>query len=77
MTPMFGGGGVGYEEALRAIGREAERKGLRNLCVMELEGGVVLQGQILKNTQEGYILSIETSVFKREEVETLVKRAKA
>ncbi len=72
MTAIFGGG-LSYERALRALGKVAERKGLRNVCLLELDGGVVLQGQAVRNTQEGYVLTLETSVFKRDELESLIR----
>ena len=72
MTAIFEGG-ISYEQALRALGKVAERKGLRNVCLLELDGGVVLQGQAVRNTREGYVLTLETSVFKRDELESLIR----
>jgi hypothetical protein len=71
MTPI--GRGLNYERTLRALGRVAEKKGLRNICLLELDGGVILQGQSVRSTREGYVLVMETSVFKRDELESLMR----
>ena len=73
MATSLGGIGIGYEQAFRALGRVAEKKGLRSICLLELEGGIVLQGQVLKNTSEGYVLTMDTTVFRREELENLMR----
>ena len=73
MASIFGEGGMSYERVLRALGKVAAKKGLRSLCLLELDGGVVLQGQMVRNTREGYVLTLETSVFNREELERLMQ----
>jgi len=61
-----------YEDMLRALGRYADRKGLKQICLLEVEGGMILQGSILVPTQEGYRLSLETEAFTHEDLEKLM-----
>ncbi len=72
MANPFGAKKTGYERVLQAIGRLAERQRLRYICVLEVEGGIVLQGQALIATRGGYDLVPKTQEFSREDLEKLV-----
>ena len=60
-----------YERVLRAIGRLAEEQRLRDICILEVEGGVVLQGQALVSTRDGYQLVSRTKVLSHDDLEKL------
>jgi hypothetical protein len=73
MTPV-GGGTLDYERTLQAIGRMAESQRLRDICILEVEGGVVLQGQALVSTREAYNVVSRTRVLSHEDLEKLVRQ---
>ncbi len=72
MTPLAGGK-VGYERVLQAVGRLAENQRLRDICILEVEGGVVLQGQALVSTREGYHVASRTKVLSHEDLDKLMR----
>ncbi len=63
-----------YEEALQAVGRYAEKERLRDLCLLEVEGGMVVQGHALISTREGFDLALRTKVLSYEELERVLGR---
>jgi hypothetical protein len=63
---------VDYEQVLRAIGRLAEQRRLRNICVLQVEGGMVVQGEALVSTREGYHLVSDTRVLSHEDLDKMV-----
>jgi hypothetical protein len=64
---------MSYERALQAIGRRAEEQRLRDICILEVEGGMALQGQALVSTREGYQLVSKTQVLSHEDLEKLAR----
>ena len=62
-----------YERVLQALGRLAEEKNLRDLCILEVDGGLVLQGQALVSTRDGYQLVTRTRVLSHKELEKLTR----
>jgi hypothetical protein len=58
---------------LQAIGRLAENQRLRDICILEVEGGVVLQGEALVTTRESYHRVSRTRVLSHEDLEKLIR----
>jgi len=63
-----------YEEALRAVGRYAEKERLRDICLLEVEGGMVIQGQALISIREGFDYVLRTEVLSHDDLERLLER---
>lgn len=72
MVSPHGGRPLNYERVLRAIGRLAEKQRLRDLCILEIEGGVVLQGCALVYTSTGFNLASTTRVLSHSDLQALV-----
>lgn len=66
-------GRIDYERVLQAIGRLAQQQRLRDVCVLEVEGGMVMQGEALVSTREGYHRVSDTRVLSHDELEKLVR----
>jgi hypothetical protein len=64
---------VNYEQVLQAVGRLAEKQRLRDLCILEIEGGLVLQGRALVNTSTGFNLVPSTKVLSHDDLEEMVR----
>jgi hypothetical protein len=62
-----------WERTLQAVGRLAENQRLRDICILEVEGGVVLQGQALVSTRDGYHLVSKTKVLSHEDLAKLIR----
>ena len=62
-----------YERVLQAIGRLAEKQRLRDLCVLEVEGGVLLQGQALVSSRDGFNLVSKTKVLSHADLERMIR----
>jgi hypothetical protein len=66
-------GGLNYERALQAIGRLAEKQRLRDLCILEVEGGVVLQGRALVSSRDGFNLVSKTRIISRDDLDQMMR----
>lgn len=64
---------LNYERVLQAVGRLAEKQRLRDVCVLEVEGGVVLQGRALVNTRDGFNLVSKTRVLGHTDLEQMIR----
>lgn len=73
MASPSGNRGLNYERALQAIGRLAEKQRLRDLCVLEVEGGLVLQGRALVSAREGFNLVSRTRVLSHDELDRMIR----
>jgi len=62
-----------YEQVLQAVGRMIETQKLRDICILEVAGGIVLQGQALVSTREGYHLVSKTRLLSHEDLEQMVR----
>jgi len=62
-----------YERVLQAIGRLAEEQRLRDICILEVGGGMVLQGQALVSTREDYQLVSKTQVLSHTDLQKLTR----
>lgn len=65
--------GLSYERTLQAIGRLAEKQRLRDVCVLEVEGGVLLQGRALVSTRDGFNLVSKTRVLSHDDLEQMIR----
>ncbi|HUW96457.1 MAG TPA: hypothetical protein VMW58_11780 [Anaerolineae bacterium] len=65
--------GLNYERTLQAIGRLAEKQRLRDLCILEVEGGVVLQGRALVSSRDGFNLISKTRILSRDDLERMMR----
>lgn len=63
-----------YEEALQAAGRYAEKELLRDICLLEVEGGMVIQGQAIISTREGFNLALRTKILSHDDLERILER---
>jgi len=66
-------GRTDYEYILQAIGRLAQQQRLRDICVLEVEGGMVVQGEAVVSTREGYHRVSNTRVLSHEDLDKLVR----
>jgi len=64
---------LNYERALQAIGRLAEKQRLRDICILEVEGGIVLQGRALLSTRDAFNLVSRTRVLSHEELDQMIR----
>lgn len=64
---------LSYERALQAIGRLAEKQRLRDVCILEVEGGIVLQGRALLSTRDAFNLVSRTKVLSHEDLDQMIR----
>ena len=64
---------VGYEKLLRAVGRFCDEQKLDEVCVLEFEKGIVLQGLHVSSTGEGYIRHLVSYTWSYEQIAHLAK----
>jgi hypothetical protein len=73
MASPSGTKGFSYERALQAIGRLAEKQRLRDVCILEVEGGIVLQGRALLSSRDGFNLVSRTRVLSHDELDQMMR----
>jgi hypothetical protein len=73
MASSPGARNLNYERALQAVGRLAEKQRLRDICILEVEGGVVLQGWALLSTREAFNLVSRTRVLSHDELDQMIR----
>jgi hypothetical protein len=62
-----------YERTLQAVGRLAEKQRLRDLCILEVDGGLVLQGRALVSARDGFNLVSRTRVLSHDELDRMIR----
>lgn len=60
-------------DMLRAVTRFVERERWRNICLLEVEGGVVVQGYALIDTREGWNLALKTQILSHDDLHKLLE----
>jgi hypothetical protein len=65
-----------YGQLLFALGNHIEERGWRDICILEVDGGVIVQGTGLVSTREGYQYVMETKLFSHDELAKMMKRKK-
>jgi hypothetical protein len=73
MASPAGAKSLNYERALQAIGRLAEKQRLRDICILEVEGGIVLQGRALLSTRDAFNLVSRTKVLSHEDLDQMIR----
>ena len=66
-----------YEAVLAAIGRRFDREKWTQVCVMELEGGLLVQGTCIVPTSEAYAVDMHTQVLDQDTLRQMVAAARA
>lgn len=65
---------LGYQEMFQAVARFVEKERLRDVCLLEVEGGVVVQGYGLVDTKEGWSLALKTQTLSYADLQKLLKQ---
>jgi len=65
-----------YGPILLALGNFVTKKGWRDICLLEVEGGMIVQGTGLVSTREGYQCVIETKLFSHDELAQMTAQKK-
>lgn len=61
-----------YPELFRAVAHFVEREHLKDVCVLELEGGVLIQGYALIGTTQGFDRALKTQTLTHDELRQLL-----
>lgn len=64
---------IAYPEVFAALGKFIAKKKLRDVCVMEFEGGFIVAGSLFFDKGESFGRTIETKVFSFDELQHLAK----
>lgn len=64
---------LGYEKILRAVGKYCDQHHLEEVCLLEFEKGVILQGLQVEATNEGYIRRLVSETWSFEQIASMVK----
>ena len=64
---------IAYPLVFAALGQFIAKKNLRDICVMEFEGGVIVTGTTFFERGEGLGRTIETRIFSFDELRHMSK----
>lgn len=67
---------IDYAPALYVLGNFVEEKRWRDICILEVEGGMIVQGTSLVSTREGYQYIMETKLFSHAELAQMIAQSK-
>ena len=62
-----------YGQILLALGKSIEEKGWRDVCILEVDGGMVVQGTGVVSTREGYQYAVETKLYSHDELKKMMR----
>ncbi len=65
---------LSYEQVLQAVGRYAEKERLRDICLLEVERGMIIQGRALISTREGFNYDLRTKILSHDDLKRLLER---
>jgi len=65
-----------YPSILYALGNFIEEQRWRDICILEVEGGMIVQGTNVVSTREGYQYVMETRLFNHDELAKMVAQYK-
>ncbi len=72
MSPL-GSSHAQYPELFAAVGRFIAKQGLKDVCVLEFEKGVIITGSVLYEAGESYQRRTETHVLAEEDLNRLMR----
>ena len=64
---------LGYEKMLRAVGRFCDQHKVDEVCLLEFEKGIILQGLQVDSTSDGYIRRLVSETWSYEQLAELTK----
>ena len=64
---------IAYHETFAALGKWITHRNLRDVCLMEFEGGMIVTGSLFFDKGESSGRTIETTVFSFDELRRLAK----
>lgn len=67
---------IDYERLLTIVGRYIQREHMTQVCVLEVQGGVVVQGLVSAPSGEGVELIMRTQTFDRNALRDLMRTGK-
>lgn len=65
--------GVSYTDLFTAVGKFIASKGLRDVCVMEFEEGIIVTGTVIYEVTAGFRRRQDTFVFAGDELRLLLE----
>ncbi len=64
---------IAYTDLFPALGKFITNKGLKDVCVMEFEGGIIVTGTIVYEVTGGFRRAIETYVMSPDEIRLMLE----
>lgn len=64
---------MGYEKMLSTIGRLCDERKLDEVCLLEFERGIILQGLQVESTGEGWMRRLVSETWSYEQIAAMAK----
>ncbi len=75
MLNYSGAGRVDYEDVLRAIGHFIDEHNFKEVCIIELEEGILVRGLVYNNNRAGFRTISEAYLFTNEDIDRILEEA--
>ena len=75
MLNFTGTGRVDYEDVLRAIGHFIDEHNFKEVCILELEEGILVRGLVYTANRTGYRTISEAYLFTNEDIDRILEEA--
>lgn len=75
MLNYTGTGRMDYEDVLRAIGHFIDEHNFKEVCIIELEEGILVRGLVYTANRTGYRTISEAYLFTNEDIDHILEEA--
>ena len=75
MLNYTGTGRVDYEDVLRAIGHFIDEHNFKEVCIIELEEGILVRGLVYTANRQGFRTISEAYLFTNEDIDHILEEA--
>jgi hypothetical protein len=75
MLNYSGSGRMDYEDVLRAIGHFIDEHNFKEVCIIELEEGILVRGLVYTANRSGYRTISEAYLFTNEDIDHILEEA--
>ena len=75
MLNYTGTGRVNYQDVLRAIGHFIDEHNFKEICILEIEEGILVRGMVYSANRQGFRTISEAYLFTNDDIDQLLEQA--
>ncbi len=75
MLNYTGTGRINYQDVLRAIGHFIDEHNFKEVCILEIEEGILVRGLVYSANRQGFRTISEAYLFTNDDIDQLLEQA--